>query len=143
MKFENSPSLGEYKHGLPERPPDSTTRRRRLRIVILIVLLFVLLLGAANLMKSQTGGILMGTGAVRGVVVDQNGAPFHGRIFILGTKLAAVTDSNGRFQLDRVPAGAQSLIVADNLVGRDFPVQVIAGQTADVGQIEFIPTATP
>jgi hypothetical protein len=67
------------------------------------------------------------------MVVDQSGAPFHGRIFILGTKLAAVTDSNGRFQLDRVPAGAQSLIVADNLVGRDFPVQVIAGQTADVG----------
>jgi hypothetical protein len=64
-------------------------------------------------------------------------------IFILGTELAVSTDATGHFAMDRVPAGAQSLIVADDLFGREFPIQVVVGETIDVGQLQFIPTATP
>jgi hypothetical protein len=35
--------------------------------------------------------------------------------------------------MHRVPAGAQSLIVADELFGREFPIQVVAGEAIDGG----------
>lgn len=143
MKFEESPQFDQYKDGLPEPPLDPEVRRRRFRIFLLIVLLFVLLLTGVNFMGSQTASFLSGTGAVTGVVIDENGQPFQGEIFILGTELAVSTDVDGRFVMDHVPAGLQSLIVADDLIGREFPVEVKAGETVDMGQIQFFPTATP
>ena len=143
MRFDESPSLETYKDGLPEPPPDPSVRRKRFRIVLLIALLAVLFLGAVNFLQSQTAGFLLDTGAVTGMVVDENGKPFQGEVFILGTELAVAPDANGYFALDRVPAGQQSLIVADELFGREFPINVIAGETVDIGQIQFVPTATP
>jgi hypothetical protein len=74
--------------------------------------------------------------------VDVDGKPFQGRIFILGTELATQTDENGNFELGGVPDGEQVLIVADDSVGRDFDIQVATGAQLELGEIQFISTAT-
>ncbi|GAB4505086.1 MAG: hypothetical protein Fur0043_20810 [Anaerolineales bacterium] len=143
MQLEKSPGFDQYKDGLPEPPPDPALRRRRFRLVLLTLLLAILALSAINFLGSKSAAILSGNGAVTGVVVGPDGQPFQGQIFILGTELSAATDANGRFFLDHVPAGAQILIVADDALGREFPIEVIPGETVEMGQIQFIPTATP
>ncbi len=143
MKLEQSPDFDQYKDGLPEPPLDPGVRRKRFRILLLALLLLVLALSAINFLGSRSAAILTGTGAVAGTVVDQDGRPFQGEIFILGTDLGTTTDADGRFSLDRAPAGPQLLIVADDFLGREFPVQVVSGETVEMGQIQFVPTATP
>lgn len=143
MQLEQSPGFDQYKDGLPEPPPDPTQRRKRFRMLLLALLLVVLALSALNFFGSKSAALLLGNGSVTGVVIGQDGAPFHGQVFILGTELSAATDADGRFFLDHVPAGAQILIVADDALGREFPVEVRAGETVEMGQIQFVPTATP
>ncbi len=143
MNLEESPSLETYKDGLPEPPPDPSLRRKRFRIIVLLVLLTVLFLGTANFLQSQTAGLLLETGSVTGMIIDENGQPFQGEVFILGTELAVVIDANGYFVMDSVPAGQQSLIVADEEYGNEFLINIIAGEAIDVGQIQFVSTATP
>ncbi len=143
MQLEQSPGFDQYKDGLPEPPPDPAAQRKRFRLLLLALLLVVLILSALNFLGSKSMSILTGSGAVTGVVVDQDGRPFQCQVVILGTELSAATDSNGRFLLDRVPAGAQILIVADDALGREFPVEVIPGETVEMGQLQFVPTATP
>ncbi len=141
--FEESPSLEEFEHGLPEKLPDQGARRRGVRIAIVVLLVIASLLTLTNFMRSQTAAFLLGTGTVRGVVLDNRGQPFQGEVYILGTDLVAVTDANGAFELSRVPAGDQSLIVADSEIGREFRIRVTAGETLDVGEIRFTATAIP
>lgn len=143
MQLEQSPGFDQYKDGLPEPPPDPTRRRKRFRLLLLALLLAVLVLSALNFFGSKSAALLLGNGAVTGVVVGQDGQPFHGQVFILGTELSSATDADGRFFLDHVPAGAQILIVADDALGREFPVEVLPGETVEMGQIQFVPTATP
>ncbi len=143
MNLEESPSLETYKDGLPEPPPDPSLRRKRFLIIVLLVLLTVLFLGTANFLQSQTAGLLLETGSVTGMIIDENGQPFQGEVFLLGTELAVVIDANGYFVMDSVPAGQQSLIVADEEYGNEFLINIIAGEAIDVGQIQFVSTATP
>ncbi|MFZ5819131.1 MAG: hypothetical protein ACOYYJ_04440 [Chloroflexota bacterium] len=143
MQLEQSPGFDQYKDGLPEPPPDPAIRRKRFRLLLLALLLLVLALSAINFLGSKSAAILTGTGAVSGTVVGQDGSPFQGEIFVLGSDLRTTTDADGRFFLDRAPAGPQLLIVADDSLGREFPVQVVSGETVDMGQIQFVPTATP
>lgn len=143
MQLEQSPGFDQYKDGLPEPPPDPAVRRKRFRLLLLVFLLVVLALSALNFLGSSSMALLTGSGSVTGVVVGQDGQPFQGQVFILGTELSAATGPDGRFFLDQVPAGAQILIVADDALGREFPVEVVAGETVEMGQIQFVPTATP
>jgi hypothetical protein len=143
MQLEQSPGFDQYKDGLPEPPPDPAIRRKRFRLFLLALLLLVLALSAINFLGSKSAAILTGTGAISGTVIGPDGEPFQGEIFVLGTDLQTTTDADGRFFLDRVPAGPRLLIVADDSLGREFPLQVIPGETVDMGQIQFVPTATP
>ncbi len=143
MRLEKSPEFDQYKGGLPEPPPDPARRQKRFRAVLLVLLVFVLFLSLFNFLGSRTAALLAGTGVVTGRVVDAQGSAFRGEVFVLGTELGVPTGPDGRFALDRVPSGEQTLIVADDLFGREFPVRVVAGEVVDVGQIQFVPTATP
>jgi hypothetical protein len=143
MKFEESPSLKEYKDGLPEPPPDPARGHKRARVMILILAVIVLLLGTMNFLESSTGALLTGTGTVRGSVVDSEGLPFRGGVVILGTDISVETGADGSFELKRVPAGDRALVVVDSEIGHEYPIRVNAGQVLDVGRIEFTVTATP
>lgn len=144
MPFDDSPSLDQFQNGMPEKLPNSDERLRKFRIMLLIMTLMVALIGFSVILKdTRTLEKITATGLVRGRVVDEKGQPFHGNIFILGTELAAKTDENGNFELSRVPAGEQILIVADDLIGRDFSIKVSAASELQMGEIRFQTTAVP
>jgi hypothetical protein len=144
MQFDESPDLDQFKDGMPDHMPEPHTGRRRFRIVLLITFIVVTLIGLALVLKeNNTLATLTSTAVVRGRVVDENGLPFNGEIFILGTNLKTKTDANGNFELSRVPSGEQVLIVADDLIGRDFSIQVTTATILEMGEIRFEPTAMP
>ena len=144
MSLDESPSLDQFQNGMPEKLPDPDSRVKKFRILLLIMAFVVALAGISVVLKNtRTLETLTATGLVRGRVVDQNGQPFHGRIFILGTKLATQTDANGNFEISRVPSGEQRLIVADNLIGRDFKIQVNIASELQMGEIRFEPSPMP
>ena len=143
MAFEKSPSLTDYKDGLPEKTPTPPARPKNTRLTLLAVLALVLVLTVANFVKSETGSFLLRKGSVRGMAVDQNGAPFIGDVFIVGVDFIARTASDGYFFLDGIPAGGQSLVVADETSGQVYTITVVPGQTVDIGQVKFLVTATP
>jgi hypothetical protein len=143
MSFEKSPSLDEYKTGLPENLPDPSLKKRRIRILLGVLFTISLFLGIANFLQSQTVSLLIGTGSVQGRVIDAQGAPFLGEIFVIGVNQIVRTSSDGSFFLNRIPAGSQSLVVANAETGHEHSVEIIAGQTVNMGQLQFLVTATP
>ncbi len=144
MQFDESPNLDQFKDGMPETMPDPATGRRNFRIILLIMFIVVTLIGFSLVLKeTNTLATLTSTAIVRGRVVDENGLPFNGEIFILGTELKTQTDQNGNFELSRVPSGKQVLIVADELIGRDFSIQVTTATLLEMGEIRFETTAMP
>jgi hypothetical protein len=143
MSFEESPSLDEYKAGLPENLPDPSIKKRRVRLLLGILFGISLFLGIANFLQSKTASLLLGTGSVQGTVVDAQGSPFLGDVFVIGVDQIVSTSPDGSFLLERIPSGDQSLVVANATTGQEHPVRVVAGQTLNVGQLQFLVTATP
>lgn len=142
MNFEQSPSLKDFQNGLREDLPP----KKRLtphQTIIGILLIIVLLLAALVWVRSDSAQLVRGAGSVKGFVVDDRGQPFQGEIYILGTEIVGVTDSNGFFQVQGVPAGKQYLIVADQRIGHEFQIAVLPGEILDVGTLRFVSTATP
>jgi len=143
MSFEESPSLDDYQKGFPENLPDPSIQKRRMRIVLGLFLTLVLFLGIANFLQSATGAFLLGTGVVQGRVVDGQGVPFVCDVFVIGVDQIVRTAPDGSFTLKGVPSGDQSLVVANATTGQEHPVRVVAGQTLDIGLVQFLVTATP
>ena len=144
MPFDDSPSIDQIQNGMPENLPDPKAQIKKFRILLLVMTLIVALIGFSVVLKNtRTLETFTATGLVRGRAVDENGQPFHGRIFILGTKLVTQTDANGNFEISRVPSGEQTLIVADDLIGRDFKIRVNIASELQMGEIRFEPSPMP
>ena len=144
MKLDDSPSLNQFQNGMPEKAPDPNAPLKKFRILLLVLTFVVVLTGFSVVLKdTRILENITATGLVRGRVIDENGQPFHGSIFILGTDLETQTDINGNFELSGVPAGEQILIVADDLIGRDFTIQITTAVELQMGQIRFETTAMP
>jgi len=143
MSFEESPSLNDYQNGLPENLPDPSVKKRRFRIILGILFGISLFLAIANFMQSATASLIMGTGSIQGKVVDGQGSPFAGDVFVIGVDTIVHIAPDGSFFLDRIPSGDQSLVVANLTTGQEHPVKVLAGKTLNIGQVQFLVTATP
>jgi TonB-dependent starch-binding outer membrane protein SusC len=93
-----------------------------------LVLLLTLIVAPSAVMAQQTG-------RVAGVVSDSaSGQPIpNATVSIVGTKLAAVTSSEGRYSIVNVPAGSAQVRVQRLGYGvRTQSVTVVAGQTQPV-----------
>lgn len=144
MKLDDSPSLDQFQNGMPEKAPDPNLRLKKFRILLLILTFVITLTGFSVVLKNtRILENITATGLVRGRVIDENGQPFHGRILILGTDLETQTDTHGNFELSGVPAGEQILIIADDLIGRDFTIQITTAVELQLGEIRFETTAMP
>jgi len=137
MAFEESPSLNLYKDGLPSRPPDPSRKRRRVWAVIIGLAILSMGLAFFNMARDGTLAILAGTGAATGMVYDDQGNPIVAEISVFGTILSTQSDQTGRFQLEGIPAGRQVVVVAYRNIGREYKVNVTAGQTTDMGEARF------
>jgi hypothetical protein len=143
MAFEKSPSLEEFEDGMPQKLSDPSARRKRLRVLVLLVITLLLLFLAISFAQSDASALLAGKGSVSGRALDDSGEPFQGYVFIVGTDIEGVTAEDGIFLVDGVPAGARTLVLANEYTGYEFPVAVTAGETVDIGDIRFTTTAIP
>ena len=89
---------------------------------------------ALTLVVSGASGLAAQTGAVTGVVTDATtGQPLDGaRVSLAGTRIGALTASDGRYLLGGVPAGAQTFKVV--IIGygtREREVTVTPGSTLE------------
>lgn len=134
--MERSPSLEEYKDGMPEQLPDSSRRRKRAWIIIAVLSVLALAFGVVNLVRSDAFTRLAGVGGVKGTVVDEKGQPLAAEIFVLKTDLTAQADAAGNFEIQGVPAGDQTLVVGYSARGIEVPVRIAGGETRDLGQIQ-------
>ncbi|MBT8403884.1 MAG: TonB-dependent receptor [Gemmatimonadetes bacterium] len=98
------------------------------KTVRLVLLLLAGMLPAAIPVQAQVGQV---TGVVRDAA---NAAPLQGaQVYIEGTELGSLTNSEGRFLISQVPVGSQVLMV--QLIGRatvSRDITVTAGQTTTV-----------
>ncbi|NIS63982.1 MAG: hypothetical protein GTO05_02320, partial [Gemmatimonadales bacterium] len=76
------------------------TDKRRIALLVALLLSF----GASGLSAQGT------TGKVQGTVLDPTGQPVaNAQVFILGTSFAALTDADGFYFINFVPAGSYSM----------------------------------
>jgi hypothetical protein len=143
MPLEDSPSLVEYKEGMPEKLPDPLNRRRRLLIIIGIFLAIILVVQAINFFRSPLGVILRGQATIQGQVINQLGQPIPAEIIVLETRKSVVAGNDGRFVMENVPAGQISVVADYQGTGVEVAVSLNAGSNFDMGQIRIAATAIP
>lgn len=137
MSFEESPSLDFYKDGLPSNLPDPSRRKRIIRKVTAALVVVVLGLLVFNLWQDGAFSILAGTGSVTGFAFDDQGLPIQAEVSVADGDASTRSDESGYFVLSGVPSGGQMLVIGYRAIGREVPVDVVAGQTVDIGQFRF------
>jgi len=144
MPLEDSPSLEEYRQGIPplpeeigsmEKPP---RRTGRLGWWLAIAALGVVALALAVWNVLRTGNVPnseAGFGEVVGRVVDAAGNPVRAEILVDVGDMRVQAEPDGRFRLTNVPAGRRALLIGYMYMAREYFVTVRANTTVDVGQI--------
>jgi hypothetical protein len=143
MSFEhsfkdNAPGL------IPPPPPSPWKKRARIAMFALaglIVLLLVVRVSQSLISTANIGNDTSGT--VVGMVLDDSGRPVAAELIIERTELSVFADADGRFELREVPTGPQFLVVGYQGFGAEYPIQVLVGQTTDVGIVQPATTAIP
>lgn len=130
------------------RPAERMNRAQMIRRgIILLLVLVVLALNAVAFRSQDTGALLNNQAShIEGTIVDAGGAPVAGAtVFVQGTsqELEATSDEAGRFMLERVPAGTQSLVVAYNGVARVYDLEIVPGRANDAGTVTYDAPADP
>ena len=144
MNLSNSPSLNEYKNGIPDKPSDPSVRGRGFRIILLGLLVIVAGLAFFYFLRSDAAALLAGRGSLTGQVVDKQGNALSVQVFVMGVDRPVQSGPDGSFKYDNIPAGERSLVIAYNGTAAEYSVRVQAGTTVDVGQVVFkVVTPTP
>ncbi|RLE02742.1 MAG: hypothetical protein DRJ13_05255 [Bacteroidetes bacterium] len=138
MSFNESPSLKDYQNGIPARKADPAQRKKFSRIVLLVLAILTIFLWIKGLVDSGSMNVLLGQGAVSGRVLNQEGSPLRGEVFILGMDKEVFIDSEGYYLIEGIPAGFQSLVVTHNGAGEEYPVEIISGENSVLDDIHFI-----
>ncbi|MCP5099284.1 MAG: hypothetical protein GY943_27340 [Chloroflexi bacterium] len=139
MKLESSPSLEDFADSVPEPPPDRTGRNKVIRIIIAILSLIILGLLVTTIIQSDTVQQLLRKGSFSGFAVDANENPVQVELFVFGTDIELFSDENGYFQVNNVPIGEQSVIIAVDLVAIEVNLLIEANKNSDLGTVT-IPT---
>jgi hypothetical protein len=138
MKFTNSPSLKEYKDGIPPKQRNRPVVKLIIHGMIYLLLAAMVALSLYNFSQSSSAQLLTGKGIVTGKVVDERGMPLDGEVFVVGLDREVEIGPDGTFELGGVPSGARSLVVAQHGAAQEYNVEVVAGATQYVGELEFV-----
>lgn len=126
-------------HDKNRNNPLIPTRRRWPHITIGILAVLLLALGTANFLTSNAATFIAGTGTVRGIILDENGAPVEAEIFIENSNLDTKTGKQGEFELRGLPSGRNILVITWMYAGYEIPVEIHRGGITDLGSI-LVPT---
>jgi hypothetical protein len=137
MSLSNSPSLNEYKNGIPDKPKDHPGRRKAFRIILSAFLVLSAVLLIYSYLQSDAASLLVGKGSLTGQVVDEQGNVLNARVFVMGVDRPVDVRLDGSFTYGNIPAGERSLVIAYNGTAAEYSVLVKAGTTIDVGRLIF------
>ena len=138
MTFTSSPSLKEYKDGIPPKKPERLMLKLVVRGLIAVLIVLVIGLGLYDFSKSSSVQLLVGKGEIAGRVVDELGAPLDGEVFVAGVDLEVKIAPDGSFKLSGIPSGPRSLVVAQYGTAQEYNVEVLAGAIQNVGELKFV-----
>jgi len=99
------------------------------------ILFSICLLFAAGAALAQEPG-----GSIRGQIDYCGAGGIDGmQVYVPGRQFVVVTDKDGRFLLENLPAGDYPLVyrVGDKVLNRAAAVNVTAAQTTDLGKVSF------
>ena len=135
----NSSSLPNPQLEEASPAPAFNPKTRRMIKILQVLTLFVILVGVILLVKSEAFSFIVGEGSVRGFVVDQNGTPVAGKVYIESTLQEADIANNGYFEIRGIPLGHQTLLLTWMYAGFKAPVEIHRGGITDLGTIT-VPT---
>jgi len=138
MTLSSSPSLDEYKDGIPPRKRENKIIKWTVRGIIAILSIVLVILAYPSFLSSDAAYLLTGKGSIVGIVIDERNKPLVGEVFIIGNSAEEIIAEDGGFQLNGIPSGSRSLVIAYQGTAVEFPVQVIAGTTVSIGEIQVI-----
>ena len=138
MKFVNSPKVVYQPDGLP---PASVSKRPLIfRIIIGIAIFLAIGLNLYVFIRADVPTIaLSNNSGAEGMVIDGENHPVP-NVLVFSAEFPTVsttTDANGRFQLNRLPAGVNRLVVVRNNVGQEFYVTLNDGKMTRVNYLTF------
>lgn len=138
MDFDNkSPSLEEYKDGIPRQKKERPWLKWVLRGLMVVFAIVSLVSFSLLYTSSNEGMATLGRGSISGSVLDENGQPLKGKVFVQKTDREYTLAEDGSFQIGSVPAGVRSLIIVNNGAAKEIPVNVVAGQSLNLGELRF------
>jgi hypothetical protein len=135
--LSSSPSLNEYKNGIPNKPRDPSARRRIFRFILLGLLVIAVGMILSDFLQSDAAALLAGKGSLTGQAVDSQGNALNVTVFVMGVDRPVQVGADGSFKYENIPAGQRSLVLTYNGTAAEYPVQVQAGTTVNVGQLIF------
>ncbi|MBT3189381.1 MAG: carboxypeptidase regulatory-like domain-containing protein [Anaerolineae bacterium] len=138
MTLQDSPSLEDFSDGILP-PPDKPDKKRRTTIVIVGLLVLIILLLGISFIQSDAFSQIAGQGTISGYAVDESNQPIAVDIIIFGTNIRAISDESGYFEVENIPSGQQSIIIAFGEIATEEIVTVQVGQNTELGTVT-VPT---
>jgi hypothetical protein len=137
MNLSNSPSLNDYKNGIPDQQRYSSSHRKIFRIILMGLLVLLAGMSLYYYMKSDAAALLTGKGSFSGLVLDEQGKPLNAQLSVMGVDRLVQAGIDGSFLYENVPAGKRNLVIIYNGTASEYSVQVQAGKIVNLGQVVF------
>jgi len=135
-KIDDFPSILEIEEHIQNRASQNRSKIPWTWWVMIVLAVLIIGLVAAKIGQSNPVIFQNVKGSVSGIVVNQMATPVAADVFLLKSNLSTTADKNGSFVLSDIPSGTQKIIVAYDGMGHEIPVNIEAGKTVDLGQIQ-------
>ncbi len=142
MSLQDSPSLEDFQAGL-QAGSQRQHNPSGARIAIYLLLAAITGLFLVTFVTSRNQSPRRGTASITGKVVDEFQQPVPAEVMVLGTELRTNANAAGEFTLTGLPPGNVMLLVGYGEMAFQFPYQLQAGETFDVGIIQYTTTQIP
>ncbi|HET59573.1 MAG TPA: carboxypeptidase regulatory-like domain-containing protein [Chloroflexi bacterium] len=133
-KDDNQTAIPDLSKGFVynEPKPEGNTKLRLILIAVIGVLFLLVLL---RLGQSSLRTNLQATGSINGYAVNEIGMPIRVEVMVYGTDILVMSDEIGYFEIDGVPVGERSVIVAFGYIASEVIVEVAANDETSVGHV--------
>mgnify|MGYP000123793583 FL=1 len=139
MSLEDSPSLEDFSDDFLSPPPDKADKKKRFSVTLVAFVLLIAILLGINFAQSGAYAQLAGKGSLSGYAVNESGDAILVEIFVFGTDIAGLSGDDGYFEIENIPAGERSIIIAYGDIATENIASINAGAKTDLGSVT-VPT---
>ncbi|MCP4138885.1 MAG: carboxypeptidase regulatory-like domain-containing protein [Chloroflexi bacterium] len=139
MSLEDSPTLEDFSDDFLSPPPEKADKKRRFSAILIGLALLIVILVGINFAQSGAYDQLAGNGSLSGHAVNESGEAIAVEIFVFGTEISVISADDGYFEIENVPAGERSIIIAYGDIATEEITLINAGEKTDLGSVT-VPT---